>query len=144
VAIWLAFHLIKRLEAFAILIALVLVTVGVVVLHVDIEDVGDISAVPNALPPLVLPHFSAIPALIGGGLAVALVGLAQATGIAAAVPNPDDSRPNTSRDFVAQGAANLAGGFFGALPTGGSLSRTGCRCRRVRRHVGPASSRVSG
>jgi SulP family sulfate permease len=26
---------------------------------------------------------------------------------------------------VSQGAANLAGGFFGALPTGGSLSRTG-------------------
>ena len=38
---------------------------------------------------------------------------------------PNDSRSNTSRDFVAQGAANLAGGFFGALPTGGSLSRTG-------------------
>jgi SulP family sulfate permease len=125
VAVWSAFHLIKRLEAFAILIALVVVTVGVVVLHVDIEDVGDISAVPNALPPLVLPNFGAIPALIGGGLAVALVGLAQAAGIAAAVPNPDDSRSNTSRDFVAQGAANLAGGFFGALPTGGSLSRTG-------------------
>src|SRR6185312_14668279 len=33
--------------------------------------------------------------------------------------------PSTSGDFVAQGAANLAGGFFGALPTGGSLSRTG-------------------
>ncbi len=26
---------------------------------------------------------------------------------------------------MAQGAANLAGGFFGALPIGGSLSRTG-------------------
>ena len=51
--------------------------------------------------------------------------LAQAAGIAAAVPNPDGSRSNTSGDFVAQGAANLAGGFFGALPTGGSLSRTG-------------------
>ena len=58
-------------------------------------------------------------------MAVALVGLAQAAGISAAVPNPDGKRPNTNRDFVAQGAANLAGGFFGALPTGGSLSRTG-------------------
>ena len=66
-----------------------------------------------------------MPELLVGGLAVALVGLAQAAGISAAVPNPDGSRPNTSGDFVAQGAANLAGGFFGALPTGGSLSRTG-------------------
>jgi SulP family sulfate permease len=125
VVVWLVFASIKRLEAFAILIALVVVTVAVVVLRIDVEDVGAISSVPNALPPFVLPNFGAIPVLLSGGLAVALVGLAQAAGIAAAVPNPDGSRPNTSRDFVAQGAANLAGGFFGALPTGGSLSRTG-------------------
>jgi SulP family sulfate permease len=125
VGVWLVFHLIKRLEAFAILIALVVVTVGVVLLHVEVEDVGDIATVPNALPPLVLPNFAAIPSLLGGGLAVALVGLAQAAGIASALPNPDGSRSNASRDFVAQGAANLAGGFVGALPTGGSLSRTG-------------------
>jgi sulfate permease, SulP family len=53
------------------------------------------------------------------------VGLAQAAGISASVPNPDGSRPSTSGDFVAQGVANVAGGMFGALPTGGSLSRTG-------------------
>jgi SulP family sulfate permease len=125
VVVWAVCHAIRRLEAFAILIALVVVTIGVVALHVGVEDVGDIASVPNALPPLVLPNFAAVPALLGGGLAVALVGLAQAAGIAGAVPNPDGSRSNTSRDFVAQGAANLAGGFFGALPTGGSLSRTG-------------------
>ena len=122
---WAVAHAIKRLEAFAILIALVVVTAAVVALHVEVADVGDIAKIPNAFPPLVLPHFAAIPGLLGGGLAVALVGLAQAAGIAGAVANPDGSRSNTSRDFVAQGAANLAGGFFGALPTGGSLSRTG-------------------
>jgi sulfate permease, SulP family len=72
-----------------------------------------------------MPNFAAMPELLAGGLAVALVGLAQAAGISAAVPNPDGARPSTNGDFVAQGAANLAGGFFGALPTGGSLSRTG-------------------
>lgn len=56
---------------------------------------------------------------------MALVGLAQAAGISAAVANPDRSRRSTSGDFIAQGAANLAGGSFDALPTGGSLSRTG-------------------
>jgi SulP family sulfate permease len=125
VAVWAVFHLVKRLSAFATLIALVVVTVAVTALHVDVETVGDIASIPNALPPFVLPNFDVIPGLLGGGLAVALVGLAQAAGISAAVPNPDGSRPNTSRDFTAQGVANLAGGFFGALPTGGSLSRTG-------------------
>ena len=60
-----------------------------------------------------------------GAVAVALVALAQAAGIGAAVPNPDGSRTNVSGDFLAQGVANLAGGFFRALPVGGSLSRTG-------------------
>jgi sulfate permease, SulP family len=125
VAVWAVFHFIKPLEAFATLIALLVVTIVVALLHVQVETVGDIASIPNALPPLTMPNFGVIPGLLAGGLAVALVGLAQAAGIAAAVPNPDGSRSNTSADFVAQGAANLAGGFFGGLPTGGSLSRTG-------------------
>ncbi len=125
VAICIVLKFVEPLEAFATLIALVVVTVGVTLLHLDVETVGDIASIPNALPPFVVPHFAAIPELLVGGLAVALVGLAQAAGISAAVPNPDRSRPSTSGDFVAQGAANVAGGFFGALPTGGSLSRTG-------------------
>jgi SulP family sulfate permease len=125
VAVWAVFHFIKPLEAFATLIALVVVTAIVSVIAVDVETVGDIASIPNALPPLEMPNFGAMPSLLAGGLAVALVGLAQAAGISAAVPNPDGTRPSTNGDFVAQGAANLAGGFFGALPTGGSLSRTG-------------------
>jgi sulfate permease, SulP family len=125
VAVWAVFHFIKPLRAFATLIALVLVTAVVSLITVDVETVGDIASIPNALPPLQLPNFAAMPELLAGGLAVALVGLAQAAGISAAVPNPDGKRPSTNGDFVAQGAANLAGGFFGALPTGGSLSRTG-------------------
>jgi sulfate permease, SulP family len=125
VGVWAVFHLIKKVRAFATLIALMVVTAGVALLHVDVETVGDIASIPNALPPFALPNFEAIPGLLGGGLAVALVGLAQAAGISAAVPNPDGSRPNTSGDFTAQGIANVAGSFFGALPTGGSLSRTG-------------------
>ncbi|UNB54162.1 SulP family inorganic anion transporter [Mycolicibacterium sp. YH-1] len=125
VAVWAVFHFIKPLEAFAILIALVVVTLGVALLGVQVETVSDIASIPNALPPFSVPNFAAMPELLVGGLAVALVGLAQAAGISAAVPNPDRSRPSTSGDFVAQGAANVAGGLFGALPTGGSLSRTG-------------------
>lgn len=50
---------------------------------------------------------------------------AQESKIGAAVPNPDGIRSNLSGDFTAQGVGNLAGGFFGALPVGGSLSPTG-------------------
>lgn len=125
VAVWAIFRVIKPTEAFATLISLVVVTVVVTVAKVEVETVGDIASIPNALPPFGLPNFTAMPELLAGGLAVALVGLAQAAGISAAVPNPDGKRPSTNGDFISQGAANLTGSFFGALPTGGSLSRTG-------------------
>ncbi len=125
VAVWAVFHFIKPLESFAILIALVVVTAVVAIARIEVETVGNIASIANSLPPLTLPNVGAMPELVIGGVAVALVALAQAAGISAAVPNPDGSRSNMNGDFMAQGAANVTGGLFGALPTGGSLSRTG-------------------
>lgn len=125
VAVWFVFRLIKALRSYATLIALVVVTGATALLHVPVELVSDIAAVPRSLPPFTLPDVSAIPALATGAVAIALVALAQAAGISAAVANPDGSRADASKDFTAQGLANIGGGLFGALPTGGSLSRTG-------------------
>ncbi|KQR10996.1 SulP family inorganic anion transporter [Cellulomonas sp. Leaf334] len=125
VAVWAAFRFVRRLTSYATLIALLVVSVGCAVVRPDVELVQDIAAIPRSLPPFSLPDLSAVPALAAGAIAIALVGLAQAAGIGAAVRNPDGSRPDASKDFTAQGLANIAGGFFSALPTGGSLSRTG-------------------
>ncbi len=125
VAVWLLARLVKPLKALATLIALVVVSVPVALLGTDVQLVSDIASVPRSLPPLTLPDISTVPELATGAVAVALVALAQAAGISAAVANPDGSRSDASKDFTAQGLANAAGGFFGALPTGGSLSRTG-------------------
>lgn len=125
IVVWAVFHFVKPVASLATLIALIVVTVPVALLDIDVETVGDIATIANALPPLTVPDFSAAPDLLLGAFAVALVALAQAAGISAAVPNPDRSRPSASGDFIAQGAANIAGGVLGALPTGGSLSRTG-------------------
>ena len=125
VVAWAVVHAVRRLEPFAILAALLVVSVVVAAFGVDVRTVGDIGQIPNALPHPVLPDGSVLPDLLLGAVAVALVALAQAAGIGAAVPNPDGSRTNVSGDFTAQGVANIAGGFFRALPTGGSLSRTG-------------------
>ncbi|GAA1724062.1 SulP family inorganic anion transporter [Isoptericola hypogeus] len=125
VAAWAALSLVPRLRKTATLVSLVVVTVIVTLLGTDVERVSDIAAIPRSLPPLTLPDAGALPELTAGGLAIALIALAQAAGIGAAVPNPDGSRTDVSKDFTAQGLANVAGGFFGALPTGGSLSRTG-------------------
>lgn len=125
IAVWAVFHLVRPLRSFATLLALVIVTAVVAVTDIAVETVGDIASIANALPPVTVPNVAAMPELVLGGVAVALVALAQAAGISAAVPNPDGSRPDMDGDFKAQGAANAIGGFFGALPAGGSLSRTG-------------------
>lgn len=125
IGVWALARLVPRLKAMATLISLAVVTVAVSLLGVDVEKVADIATIPNALPVPVAPNFEAVPHLITGAIAVALVALAQAAGIGAAVPNPDGSKTDVSRDFLAQGLANLAGGVTQALPTGGSLSRTG-------------------
>ncbi|MET8468331.1 SulP family inorganic anion transporter [Streptomyces sp. NPDC006422] len=122
---WAAFRAVRKLESYATLLALLLVSVVCGILDPDVELVRDIAAIPRSLPPFSAPDLAAVPELAAGAVAIALVALAQAAGISAAVANPDGTRPDASSDFRAQGLANIAGGFFSALPTGGSLSRTG-------------------
>jgi SulP family sulfate permease len=57
-------------------------------------------------------------------LAISIIGLVQAVGVSQSVPNPDGRYPDASGDFLGQGAANVATGFVGGLPVGGSLSGT--------------------
>ncbi|MCX4966820.1 SulP family inorganic anion transporter [Streptomyces sp. NBC_00654] len=109
----------------ALLIAMVAVSLGVGILSADVELVRDIAHIPGSLPGFSAPDLSAAPALIGGACSVALVALAQAAGIAPSMPNPDGSRSDINGDFRAQGYANVLGGLFQSLPSGGSMSRTG-------------------
>ncbi|MEU5399794.1 SulP family inorganic anion transporter [Streptomyces sp. NPDC005963] len=125
VAVWVGARAVQRLRSVALLIAMVAVSAGVALLSVDVALVGGIASIPASLPSFTAPDLSAVPALAGGAVSVALVALAQAAGIAPAEPNPDGSRSDANDDFRAQGYANLLGGLFQSLPSGGSLSRTG-------------------
>ena len=55
---------------------------------------------------------------------MAEIGLVQGAGVSQCYPNPDGSYPDNSRDFVGQGVANIATGFFQGIPAGGSMSGT--------------------
>lgn len=125
IAVWALTRLVRRLEPVALLVAMVVASVAVALLGTDVDLVGGIAHIPAALPGFSAPDLSAVPALLGGAVAVALVGLAQAASIGPSVPNPDGSKSSVNGDFAAQGLANLAGGLFQSLPSGGSLSRTG-------------------
>jgi SulP family sulfate permease len=120
---------IKAIEKFADVLIIILSTIFVgIVGWATVELVGDIADVPTglaALPRPVLPDFSAIPALMTAGIAAAIVGLAESSGVGSSYPNPDESKSDMSQDFSSQGLGNLAGSFFQAMPACGSLSRTG-------------------
>ncbi len=86
--------------------------------------VSSLGALPESLPRPVLPDLTFIPGLIGPAFALTIIALAQSAGISQAYVNPDGKYPDTSRDFLGQGAANLAGALFQGLPAGGSLGGT--------------------
>lgn len=125
VAVWAVVRLVKRLEAVSVLVALVVVSLAIGILGTDVEMAGDIAQIPAALPSFTAPDFGVVGALLPGAFAVALVALAQAASIGPTVPNPDGTKSSVDGDFIAQGIANVGGGLFGGLPTGGSMSRTG-------------------
>ncbi len=88
----------------------------------DVATLSDLGVSVDGLPLPAWPSLDLIPALIVPAAALAFVGLVQGAGISASFPNPDGSYPDASRDFVGQGAANVASGVFQGMPVGGSVS----------------------
>jgi SulP family sulfate permease len=90
----------------------------------SVRTVGDIASIPRSLPRFALPALELLPALLLPAFSVAVIGLIQGAGVSQGYPNPDGKYPNVSRDFFGQGAANIATGFAGGIPAGGSISGT--------------------
>ena len=115
-----------RLSVVSALIALVIPTVVVVLAGAEtVARVGDQGDIPRGIP---LPHLPDIRlfsfSLVTGALAMAAIILVQGAGVAEAVPNPGNAQPNPNQDIIAQGAGNLAAGFFRGIGVGGSVGGT--------------------
>ncbi len=88
----------------------------------EVQILDNIASIPQALPFITLPDLTVVPALILPAFSLAFIGLVQGAGISSNFPNPDGTFPDASQDFVGQGAANIAAGFFQGMPVGGSMS----------------------
>jgi SulP family sulfate permease len=111
---------------FAAIVALAVPTVAVSLLGAgDVTTVADTGEIPRGVP---LPHLPDLSAasfeIIVGAIAVAAIVLVQGSGVAESAPNRDGSRSNANRDFVAQGAGNVASALFRGMPVGGSVGQT--------------------
>jgi SulP family sulfate permease len=125
---------IERLKRFAFIIGIAAATVVLVVLTIPtlpsaeafaaVPTVGDIASIPRSLPSFAMPDLSLVPALLLPALSVAVIGLVQGAGVSQGTPNPDGRYPNVSRDFLGQGAANIATSLASGIPAGGSVSGT--------------------
>src|SRR5580658_1322838 len=85
-----------------------------------------VGSVPRNLP---MPHvpqiqFWWVKQLSGSALAIAFLGLLEALAIAKSIANTTRQPLDYNRQCLAEGLANLTGGFFQCLPGSGSLTRS--------------------
>jgi SulP family sulfate permease len=119
-----------RARLFAMAAALVAGTViAVLPAFSSVAVIGDIAPVSGGFPLPHLPDLSLVPRLLVPALSLTIIGLVQGAGISRAVRNADGTSGDMSRDFTAQGLANVAGGFFGGATLGGSVAATAVNVR---------------
>lgn len=114
-----------KLKALGMVAAMLIASLLVPLFNWDsVALVQDIAEIPRGLPRPVLPQLSAILGLLVPALSLAFVGLVQGAGVSQNYVNPDGKYPDTSQDFVGQGAGNIVAGIFQGMPVGGSVSAT--------------------
>jgi SulP family sulfate permease len=96
--------------------------------------------IPQNLPTPHIPvvDLDSLGQLSQGALAIAFIGLIEALSIAKAIAHQTQQKVDYNRQILAEGLANLTGGFFQSLPGSGSLSRSA-----INFHAG-AVTRFSG
>ena len=115
-----------RLATLSSLVALVVPTLVVTLAGWgSVEIVAHVSPIPSGIPIPALPNLELFSTqLVLSAFSLAVVIAVQGAGVSQSVKNPDRSPVNSSRDMVAQGAANVASGLFSGIPAGGSVGQT--------------------
>ena len=82
--------------------------------------------IPQGLPTPHIPdvQLGEVGQLSEGALAIAFIGLLEALSIAKAIAYQSGQKLDYNRQILAEGLANLTGGFFQAVPGSGSVSRS--------------------
>ncbi len=112
------------IASFSSIVAIVVPT-ALAALMSGVAKVSDSNQIPTGVPRPHLPHLNVLSFdLLTGAVAVAVIVLVQGVGVSESAPNADGSVGEPNRDFIAQGAGNLASGLFAGQPVGGSVGQT--------------------
>jgi high affinity sulfate transporter 1 len=108
------------------------VAVGIsasVVLGLQAIGVETVGAIPSGLPQFTPPDVSLLPRLWPGAVGIALMSFTESIAVGRAFSRRGETRPDANQELLALGAANAAGGLFGAMPGGGGTSQTAVNVR---------------
>ena len=101
------------------LIAIIVLTIVVLVLHIDLPNVADEGKLPTSLPTLFVPHvpltMHTVAIIAPYALAMALVGLLESLLTAKLVDDITDTHSDKTRESWGQGVANIVTGLFGGM-----------------------------
>lgn len=109
------------------LIGMVLASLAVGVFNLHEQGVRVLGELPRSLPPLAnlpLLDLSLIGRISTGALAVSAIGLVEAMSIARSIAAQTGQHLDSNQEFVGQGMANLAAGFFSGYTCSGSFTRS--------------------
>lgn len=119
---------------------LVATVIGIAVSELGFYPGAVVQTIPAGFPPLTLAQipWERLPELALSGVLISLIGFTEAASISRRFASEDRVRWSADREFISQGAANLAAAVTGGMPCGGSFSRSS-----VNRMSG-ATTRLSG
>jgi sulfate permease, SulP family len=108
------------------LVVLVAAVVSSTTGHLSDRGVRVVGTVPTGLPPIGLPgiELNDIAPVLFGGLALAMVGLAEGLSAARLFAAKQGYSIDSNQELLGSGAANIAAGMSGGLGVAGSLSKT--------------------
>lgn len=109
------------------LIGMAAASLAVVVFGLHERGVSVLGELPRSLPPLAslpLLNLTLIGKLSTGALAVSAIGLVEAMSIARSIAAQSGQHLNANQEFVGQGLANVAAGFFSGYSCSGSFTRS--------------------
>jgi SulP family sulfate permease len=101
------------------LVAIVVGSVGVILLGIDTRTVGDIASIKGSLPPFHLPEialsFETLQIVFPYAIVMALVGLIESLLTLNLVDELTETTGSPNKECVGQGVANTITGFFGGM-----------------------------
>lgn len=113
------------------LIAIVLMTVGVVILKnngmaMSVDTIGDRFSISSEIPDPVLPemNWGIIKSLISPAITIAVLGAIESLLSATVADGVIGDKHNSNQELIGQGIANILSPIFGGIPATGAIART--------------------